>query len=194
MEQISDFLKQFGVMIAVGMVGMGIVVYGLWVSILPEKSTVEIVKESENQDIKGEIVADIAGAVERPGVYKLPSGSRIGDALVLAGGLSASADREWVAQTINLAEVVKDAQKIYVPGKSDNLNTQSAGISETRMSQKINVNTASMGELDGLPEIGESRAKAIIDNRPYGRIEDLVSRAKIPQSVYEQIKDSISIY
>lgn len=200
MEKISVFLKEFGVLITVGMVGIGILIYGLWGVVKPEEAVVEIVKSNSpiaNSPIlksETQIVVDVAGAVEKPGVYKLPSGSRIGDALVLAGGVSAKADREWIAKTLNLAEAVKDEAKIYIPARSEGSNLPNSPNLANKPNSKVNINTASVAELDALVGIGEARAKAIIANRPYGSTEELVSNAKIPQSVYEKIKDSISVY
>lgn len=197
MEKISEFLKQFGIVVVIGMVGCGILIYGLWGVIKPEESVVEIVKgEEQTKNLQtSEIVVDVAGAVESPGVYTLPGGSRIGDALVMAKGLSAKADREWVAKTVNLAEVVKDGGKIYIPAKQeagDITNQQTNG--STQSQGKVNINTASLGELDRLEGIGEVRARAIVDNRPYGATLELVSKAKIPESVYEKIKDQVAVY
>lgn len=190
-----ELIKQFGIWILVGVVGMGTLIYGLWGVMGGEKATVEIVRGGSELGERSDLLyVDIAGAVEKPGVYKLPSGSRIGDALVLAGGLAASADREWVAKTINLASEVKDGAKVYIPEKSQITNSQIPNSKQINNSNLININTAGMGELDTLAGIGEARAQAIIDNRPYGSIEELVSKAKIPQSVYEKIKDKISVY
>lgn len=191
-----------------GIVGIGVVGYGVWQVIKPSEVKVEIIKgDPSRSDLVGFeknlqptrsdllIMVDVAGAVEKPGVYKLPSGSRIGDALVVAGGLAAKADREWVSQTINLAEVVKDGGKVYIPIKSDKseeANQQTKAT--TRSAGKVNINTASEGELDGLSGIGAVRAKAIVDNRPYGATYELMTKAKIPQNVYEDIKDSLSVY
>lgn len=195
MDEIKSLAREFGIFIVIGVVGLGVLGYGLWGEIRTEKATVEIVK---NQDLgsserSGEVVVDLAGAIEKPGVYKLPSGSRIGDVLVMGGGLSASADREWVAKTINLAEEVKDGEKIYVPARSDS-RTADAGGPSKQLVGKVNINTASMAEIDSLEGVGEVRAKLILDSRPYSRIYDLVSKAKIPESVYEKIKDKISVY
>ncbi len=190
-----EFIKQFGILILVGVVGVGVLIYGMWGQLVSEKATVQIIKESENQNSKDEIVVDIAGAVENPGVYKLPSGGRVGDALVMAGGLSASADREWVAKTLNLASEVKDGGKIYIPlYRETPSQSNGKGVTLVSTSNKININTASVGELDKLAGIGEARAEAIINNRPYGSTEELVSKAKIPQSVYDKIKDLITVY
>ncbi|MEI8232825.1 MAG: helix-hairpin-helix domain-containing protein, partial [bacterium] len=176
----------------------GVLIYGLWGQLSPEKATVEIVsgeQRTANSVQQSQIVIDVAGAVEKPGLYTLPAGSRIGDVLVSAGGLSASADREWVAKSVNLAEVIKDGGKIYIPEKSQNnlVVNGREDLAPTKNS-KININTASVSELDGLTGIGEARAKLILDNRPYSNTDDLVSKAKIPQSVYDKIKNQISVY
>lgn len=204
MSKIGEFLREFGILILMGVVGSGILIYGLWGQLVSEKATVEIVTKddparSDLVPLSGTrsdlLYVDVAGSVERPGVYKLPSGSRIGDALVLAGGLSSFADREWVAKTINLASEVKDGEKIYIPTlyKDDPSQMQSKG-SSLGEQVKININTASASELDSLVGIGEVRAQAIIAGRPYGSTEELVSRAGIPQSVYEKVKDQVSVY
>lgn len=185
-----SFLKEYGILVVVGLVGVGVLVYGLWGQLVPQKPVVEIVKGGEKTS---EIVVDVAGAVEKPAVYRLPSGSRIGDALVSAGGLSGGADREWVARTLNLASEMKDGQKIYIPKESENSESQNVGISDNR-SGMININTASASELDTLEGIGEARSAAIIANRPYGSPEEIVSKAKVPQSVYEKIKDRLTVY
>ena len=212
MEKIGEFLRQYWMFVVVGVIGVGIVGYGLWGAMRGEQASVEIVKGGgdftpeeitsllpEAAKLSGEkfgnqVTVDVAGAVEKPGVYKMPSGSRIGDALVSAGGLSAQADREWVARTLNLAEPVKDGGKVYIPEKSQIINSQMANGEQSKSKNLININTASVGELDSLPEIGEARAKAIIANRPYGSSAELVSKAKIPASVYAKIKDLVSIY
>ena len=193
MEKISDFLREFGVIVVVGLIGGGILIYGLWGVVGGEQATVEIVK---NEPQTGEIVVDVAGAVEKPGVYTLPSGSRIGEALVVAGGLSAQADREWVAKTINLAKEIKDQEKIYIPAIQQVSGSDGQKVRESvdRINGKVNINKASVGELDGLVGIGEVRAQNIVANRPYGSTAEIVSKAKIPESVYEEIKDSLTLY
>ena len=216
MEKIVDFLREFGVLIIVGVVGSGILIFGLW-GVMGERATVEIVKggsqpvrsdlvgsENDLQPTRSDllITVDVAGAVQKPGVYKLPNGSRIGDALVMAGGLGEKADREWVSKTINLAEVVKDGGKIYLPVyketpsqiESKGVSLGGQGVTLGITSKKININTASLSELDSLVGIGEVRARTIMDNRPYSDTNDLVTKAKIPQSVYEKIKDLVTVY
>ncbi len=202
MERIISVLKEYGVLVGVGVVGIGMLGYGLWGVLWPEPARVEIVKSDtvtqchDEQCEPQSIYVDVAGAVERPGVYKLPEKSRIEDVLVLAGGLAANADREWVAQNLNLAKEVKDGEKVYVPAIQqigESASRQISGSVNQKIG-KININTASQSELDSLEGIGEARVQAIIANRPYGSIEELVSKAKIPQSLYEKIKDEITVY
>ena len=204
MEKIIQFLKQYGILVGIGLVGVGILIYGFYLEVSAEKPVVEIIKSGQQSSDRspisaqglelGTVVVDVAGAVEKPGLYKLTSGSRIGDALVMAGGLSATADREWVAKSINLAEVLKDGGKVYIPVKQEITPLNQKTIKPLESQGKVNINTASMSELDTLDGIGEARARLIMDNRPYNHIDELVSKAKIPQSVYEAIKDSVSIY
>ena len=185
MEKIILFLRQFGWIAAVGLVGCLALIYGLWGQIVPQESEVEIIKGGSSDNL--EIVIDVSGAVEKPGLYKLQIKSRIGDALVMAGGLSAGAYRDWVGKTINLAEILKDGGKVYIPEQ----NSASGGV---KASGLVNINTGTLGELDGLTGIGEVRAKTIMENRPYSNVDELVSKAKIPESVVDKIKDQISVY
>jgi len=124
--------------------------------------------------------------------------------LIRAGGLSAAADREWVSKNINLAQKLQDGAKIYIPtqkevgrfgglGLSTSAGGEVAGVSGSVVG-KININTASQAQLESLWGIGEKRAADIIANRPYQSIDELVTKAKIPKSVVEKIKDKITIY
>ncbi len=147
----------------------------------------------------GDSLADVAGSVIRPGIYRLPAGSRFADALAAAGGLSASADRDWVSRHLNLAQNITDGIKIYIPsvgeGTTTNMtststtdNTDSANITNT-----ISINNASLTELDTLWGVGESRGQAIITGRPYGSIEELVARKILPQNVVERNRDRLRL-
>lgn len=151
--------------------------------------------EAENS----EFVVEVSGAVENPGVYKVSGGSRIEDALVLAGGLSADADRIWVEKTLNRAAKISDGQKIYIPSVTENskLITQNSGTGNGQSSltnSLTNINTASLSELDKLPGIGPVYGQSIIDHRPYSTVEELVSKGAIKQNVFEKIKDKVSVY
>jgi competence protein ComEA len=140
------------------------------------------------------ITVDLAGAVLAPGVYELPGSARLTDLLIKAGGLAATADRVWVNTYLNLAQKLTDGQKIYIPEKIQNSNLKTQSDSPKVKSNQININSASAAELDTLPGVGPARAQAIIANRPYGSIDELLSKAKIPASVFEKIKEQIAVY
>ena len=185
------------------LLGVG-VLSAVTIAINRSKPSVEIipVQEAEPTDTL-EIVVDVAGAVEKPGLYRLPRDARVNDALVAAGGFAADADRNWVEKYINLAQSLSDGIKLYIPTVSEDLSIETLGSNIPAdaggavigyQTQTINVNTASLAELDSLWGIGEKRAQAIIDNRPYGNLSELTSKAGIPKNVFERIKSQISLY
>lgn len=137
------------------------------------------------------VTVDVEGAVVNPGVYNLTSNSRVKDALISAGGLSSDADRNWVEKNLNLALKISDGSKIYVPRIGEQVQSAS---SNSPNSTLININSATLSELDGLSGVGPVTAQKIIDGRPYSSIEDLRSKKIVGQSVFEKIKDKISIY
>lgn len=195
-----EWVKKWGGVGVLTLLGVVMIGYGVWEQIKPREVVVEIVKgnvEEEGEGV-GEIMVDVAGAVEKGGVYKLSSKARVGDALVAAGGLSAEADRDWVAKNMNLAERVEDGTKVYVPTKAEGQSVSGEGkqvvVANEVVGTRININTASVSELDKLEGIGEVRAKAIVANRPYSKTEELVSKAGIPESVYEKISSKLSVY
>lgn len=144
-----------------------------------------------------EIVVEVSGAVLTPGVYKLPLGARINDAIVAAGGLSEDADRSWVEKTINKAAKVLDGQKIYIKeigSQKTDTGNGTGNIAEPAENGLININSASQKELESLSGIGPVYASNIIEHRPYSTTEELVSRKVIGQSVFAKIKDKISVY
>lgn len=147
------------------------------------------------------IFVDLAGAVEKPGVYELREGARLKDVIVLANGLSASADREFIARNFNFAKKLVDQEKIYIPSdieikqnsfKSENLIATDINNS-LNSSSLINVNTASLAQLDKLPGVGPVTAGKIISGRPYGSIDELLTKKAVSKSVFEKIKELIRI-
>lgn len=143
---------------------------------------------SENKAPK--ITVDVEGSVVSPGIYNLDQSARVKDALIAAGGLSSDADRDWVAKNLNLASKLSDSGKVYIPRKGDPSSLRSSG-QETSVSNLININSATIKELDSLPGIGAVTAQKIIDGRPYNSINDLINRKILKSSVFEKIKDKI---
>ena len=147
------------------------------------------------EDVSGkEIFVDIQGAVEKPDIYQLPSESRVNDVLILAGGLSAEADRNWTAMNINLAQKLIDGAKIYIPAQNEDNVRGSVAETSAGVMNKININIASQSELETLSGIGPSYAQTIIEGRPYQVIEDLLKVSGIGSKTLEKIKDKITVY
>jgi competence protein ComEA len=137
-----------------------------------------------------EIQVYVAGAVNRPGVYFLSDDDRWIDAVEAAGGPSADADVE----AINLALRLHDEDQVLVP----RLGEQAVlGSAQAPQSELVNINSAPAAVLDSLPGIGEVRSQSIVDSRerdgPFSRTEELVERKLIPQSVFDQIRDLITV-
>jgi competence protein ComEA len=147
------------------------------------------------------LMADISGEVVKPGVYELSLGSRVNDLLILAGGLSAKADRDWVETNLNKAQKLKDGDKVYIPLVNETTSAKAVEVmsgvvsgNSTTVSSKININLATLAELDTLWGVGQITAQKIVDNRPYQKIEDLVSKKVISQSTFQKISSQLSVY
>ena len=191
----------------VGLLGLILILGGIFLTLKSSQSEdkIEIIPASSETNTNQKIKADIEGAVIRPGVYELNFGSRVNDLLIMAGGLSAEADREWVQMTLNLAQKLTDGMKIYVPDKKEAGSVKleaGTGITEVgsgtvigqQTSTKININTASATELDTLYGVGPVTAQKIIDNRPYQAIEDLINKKVVNKNVFEKIKSLITVF
>ena len=135
-----------------------------------------------------EIMVDIQGAVNKPGVYKMPNGSRIEDALRVAEGLTESADTKWTEVNLNRAKKVSDGEKIYIPSIND--KSQMTNVK----SNLININAATQAELEAIDKIGSATAQKIINNRPYQELTELVSKKVVSAKLYTQIKDQLSLW
>ena len=149
------------------------------------------------------ILVDVSGEVINPGVYKLPTDARTEDALIASGGLSSNADRNYVSKFLNKAAKLIDGQKIFIPSIQQSNTTSATTIDQkTNVAQSniepdnglVNINTSSSEALDTLPGIGQTYAQKIVDNRPYSHTEELVSKKVLGQSLYNKIKDKITIY
>lgn len=146
----------------------------------------EEVTEEENE----EITIYIIGEVKYPGIVILKSGQRIVDAIEAAGGETDEAD----LNKLNLAQILSDGDKIYVPNKTDEIEDYK---DTTGKSSTVNLNTATLEELTSLPGIGESTAQKIIDyrkeNGKFKTVEDLKNVSGIGESKFDNIKDKITV-
>jgi len=146
----------------------------------------------------GPIMVYITGEVENPGVYPLAQGSRINDAVLAAGGLTVGAN----SYAINLAEKLRDGQKIVIPIKGikavDETGADQIQFDNYSTSTfMLNLNTALQSELEKLPGIGPTKAAQIIDYRekkgPFTKIEDILKVPGIGDQIFEQIKTFIVV-
>lgn len=185
------------VLLVLGFILLG---YGLIQSLRPsdlgqasQDITFESAQNPSENKSSQKIVVDIEGAVVNPGVYTLDAQSRVKDVLVLAGGLSSQADRQWVEKNINLASKLTDGAKIYIPraGEVGSARLQGSGSFSSGL---ININSASPSQLDSLPGIGPVTAQKIIDNRPYASIDELLAKKIVSAKTFEKIKEKISVY
>lgn len=170
-----------------------------------EEAEQKSAKEEETKDQQKTepetIVVYVCGEVKKEGVVTLPAGSRIYQAIEMAGGVTEEAEASW----LNLAEVLTDGARIYVPGKEEvsegNLAVpegagSSAGSSEAS-DGLVNLNQASKEELMTLPGIGEAKAEAILQYRTehgnFGSIDEIKNISGIKDGVFEKIKDKITV-
>ena len=153
-------------------------------------------------DPSSSIVVSVEGAVTRPGVYTLPSGSRVNDALIAAGGVSADAD----LTALNLAARLRDGQRLIVPAVPAALadGPSASGGSPVPShappeapSGRININTATIEELDTLPGIGPAKAQAIVEYRtahgPFRTVDELVLVDGISPAMLERLRPLITV-
>ena len=157
------------------------------------------IEAAENVPESTGVWVHICGRVITPGVYRLPVGSRVFQAVEAAGGFSEDAACDF----LNLAGTVSDEMQIYVPGaeevKEGNVPLQTGGEgSETsKEDRRININTATKEELMTLKGIGESRAEDIIrfreDSGKFRKIEDIMKVPGIKEAGFRKIKDSIIV-
>lgn len=154
---------------------------------------------TETQNTSSEIVVEIAGSIQKPGVYKLSGNSRVEDLLTVSGGLSLEADRDWVNKNINRASKLTDGQKIYIYSQSEVTSAKENGgikldqvVLGDSSSKLVNINTASQKELESLVGIGPVLAQKIIDKRIYSKPEDLVEKGVLTLKTFEKIKSDIT--
>ncbi len=166
------------------------------------------VESSVENEVEKEIVVHISGQVVNAGVISLKEGARIIDAINKAGGLTKEAD----INKVNLAYVLADAQKIYIPSVNDKEEVSfvsegnedskivTSGSNQSKEKEEalmININTASAEELQKLPGIGSSIAAKIVayrkENGKFNTIEDIQNVSGIGTSKYNSIKNNICI-
>ena len=173
-----------------------------------------ITKEVVKEEIKEEFIyIDVKGSVNKPGVYKIKSDSRVKDAIEAAGGLSKDANTRY----INLSKALNDSDVVVVysdkeidKAKEENIiyietpcvceevkNDACITDNNEEINNKVNINTSDIEGLKTLYGIGDAKAKAIIEyrnnNGNFKKIEDIKNVTGISDSLFEKIKDYITI-
>lgn len=162
---------------------------------------------SKEQEEPSVIVVHLCGEVVDPGVYEIEDGTRLYQAVELAGGFTEAAEEEF----LNLAVLLEDGMQIRILSKeeaapfmeekrADSLSFDSSTKKEKEAGnekKKVNLNTADETELCTLPGIGESRARAILqyreENGSFQAPEDVMKVSGIKETAYEKIKDLITV-
>ena len=187
-------------------------------SVVPHASGVGIVMPLSTLPTPLTVRIHVAGAVIRPGVYTVSSSARVVDAVTAAGGATSNADLE----RINLAQKIVDTEQVFVPFRSSRTTKVTVsprlrpsrttvptsvpavpgavpiiGAPITTLSPLINLNSATSDQLDTLPGVGPSTAKAIISYRtrkgPFGKVEDLLNVPGIGPAKVGAIRDQVTV-
>lgn len=148
-------------------------------------------EESVKQDL---ITVDVKGAVKAPGIYDLPVGSRINDAVQKAGGLTDNAD----SKSINLAQKISDETLVYVPTREEVTSQETpSSSSNSKGNKKVNLNKASLEELKQVKGLGAKRAQDIIDHRDsngkFKSVDDLKKISGFGAKTIEKLKDYVTV-
>lgn len=209
---------QLVLFIVLALVGIGVVAFGLHTltsfsnqsfsleACLPAgKKTLSEASNSASLSLfQGFIYIDLAGAVEKPGIYQLAVGSRLATAVSEAGGFTSQADPKYVSQELNLAQKLKDGAKIYIYSQVEREYEQSAAefcqsLSTTSNqvggddSTQISINNAAAKDLETLEGIGEKRAADILENRPYQSLNELVDKEVLTESLFGKIQNQLKL-
>ena len=162
-----------------------------------------------------DLVVDVGGAVARPGVYRLPAGARVADAIEAAGGYGGAVDAVLVDRQLNLAATVRDGEKIRVPVRGEAAATGGSGGSggsggtagtggdggnggqgAAAGSGPVDINHASAEALDTLPGVGPATVAKIMaarDKQPFAAVDDLLARKVVGAATMEKLRTLVTV-
>ena len=212
MEELIEKIKEYKIIVICASLGL---VLGGFVLLNPARQTpakesnlqMEVAAiskdstdEKEDKNQKEEVVeqdlitVDVKGAVKSPGIYDLPVGSRVNDAVQKAGGLIDNAD----SKSINLAQKISDEALVYVPTKEEAANQESySNATGNKESKKVNLNKASLEELKQVKGLGAKRAQDIIDHREsngkFKSVDELKKVSGIGAKTIEKLKEYVTV-
>lgn len=154
---------------------------------------------TEDSEVSSQLMVDVKGAVAKPGLYRLDSGSRVNDAVEVAGGFTSQADQK----SVNLAQKLTDEAVVYVASQGENISvvastTASSAISPNdSQSSLVNLNTATEADLQTISGIGAKRAADIIAYREanggFKSVDDLNKVSGIGDKTMETIRPYVTV-
>ena len=209
MEELIEKIKEYKIIVICAI--LGLVLGGFFLlkpvaqtpakeSNLQTEVTTVSKDEKEDKNQKEEVVeqdlitVDVKGAVKSPGIYDLPVGSRINDAVQKAGGLTDNAD----SKSINLAQRISDEALVYVPTKEEATSQEMpSSASNNKENKKVNLNKASVEELKQVKGLGAKRAQDIIDHREsngkFKSVDELKKVSGIGAKTIEKLKEYVTV-
>ena len=150
----------------------------------------------ESSEIAKQIIIDISGEIKNPMVITLPEGSRVYQAIKIAGGLKSSAD----LSQINQAAILSDGEKIIIPKLGSNSQASTGNtntVSNSGENKLININTANLSQLDAIQGVGPTTAQNIInfrnENGNFKKIDEIKNVTGIGDKTFEKLKGQISV-
>ena len=158
-------------------------------------------EEFDEQGSQASVFVHVTGEVVSPGMYELPQGARVSDAIAAAGGFTEASDD----QSINLARQINDGEQIVVGSIQNLANPSGEGIQDSQSLQggsvssegKVNLNTATAEELMSLDGVGEATAEKILAYRQehgsFSSIEEIKEVSGIGDKKFEAMKDSLTV-
>lgn len=196
--KLAQFWKAYRVPIILGVVSIFFIIVSLTILIKSVQTSTPITFTSDEATVagvmRGEVVVDVSGGVAKPGVYTLPSGSRVEEAIAAAGGLSGDVDNDRLAKVVNRAARLSDGAKIYIPTMTGwNPASDETSYNIVAGFHPVSANAASQLELETLTGIGPATAKKIISGRPYTDLSELVAKKAMGQALFEKLRSQLTL-